>query len=120
MTASLLQPLPACIRCARAASKPRVVSAPQELLEEDAAAEASALERKARDAKERAEAAEAEEVGEAERAEKKAAAVLGKKAEFEAYLKQIEAGGKQENLYDPRRMITSGPGFRGIRIEHQT
>ncbi len=42
-----------------------------------------------------------------------------KKAEFEAYLKQIEAGGEQENLYDPRRMITSGPGFKGIRIEHQ-
>ena len=34
-----------------------------------------------------------------------------KKAEFEAYLKDVEAG-KQENLYDPRRMITSGPGFK--------
>jgi heterodisulfide reductase subunit B len=43
-----------------------------------------------------------------------------KKAEFEAYLKQIEDGGAQENLYDPRRMITSGPGFKGIRIEHQS
>jgi heterodisulfide reductase subunit B2 len=43
-----------------------------------------------------------------------------KKAEFEAYLGEIEAGGKQENLYDPRRMITSGPGFKGIRIEHRT
>ncbi len=34
------------------------------------------------------------------------------KAEFEDYLKAIETG-KQENLYDPRRMITSGPGFKG-------
>ncbi len=34
-----------------------------------------------------------------------------KKAEFEAYLKEVEAG-LQENLYDPRRMITSGPGFK--------
>jgi len=42
-----------------------------------------------------------------------------KKAEFEDYLKAIEAGGDQENLYDPRLMITSGPGFKGIRIEHQ-
>ncbi len=33
------------------------------------------------------------------------------KAEFEAYLKQVEAG-EGENLYDPRFMITSGPGFR--------
>ena len=33
-----------------------------------------------------------------------------KKAEFVAYLEEIKAG-KQENLYDPRRMITSGPGF---------
>ena len=38
------------------------------------------------------------------------------KAEFEAYLKQVEAG-DQENLYDPRLMITSGPGFK--RIEAQ-
>lgn len=36
-----------------------------------------------------------------------------KKAEFEAYLKQVEAG-NQENLYDPRLMITSGPGFKKI------
>lgn len=36
-----------------------------------------------------------------------------KKAEFEAYLKQVEAG-HQENLYDPRLMITSGPGFKKI------
>ena len=36
-----------------------------------------------------------------------------KKAEFEDYLKVVEAG-HQENLYDPRRMITSGPGFKRI------
>lgn len=36
-----------------------------------------------------------------------------KKAEFEAYLKEIEAG-RQEHLYDPRRRITSGPGFKRI------
>ncbi len=36
-----------------------------------------------------------------------------KKAEFEDYLKEVEAG-HQENLYDPRRMITSGPGFKRI------
>jgi heterodisulfide reductase subunit B len=34
-----------------------------------------------------------------------------KKAEFEAYLKQVEAG-NAEHLYDPRRAITSGPGFQ--------
>ena len=39
-----------------------------------------------------------------------------KKKEFEDYLKQVESG-DQENLYDPRRMITSGPGFK--RIEQQ-
>ncbi len=33
-----------------------------------------------------------------------------KKAEFVAYLDEVKAG-KQENLYDPRRMITSGPGY---------
>ena len=33
------------------------------------------------------------------------------RAEFEAYLKQVEAG-KGETLYDPRLMVTSGPGFR--------
>jgi heterodisulfide reductase subunit B len=33
-----------------------------------------------------------------------------KKAEFEAYLKQVEAG-EYESLYDPRLAITSGPGF---------
>jgi heterodisulfide reductase subunit B len=36
-----------------------------------------------------------------------------KKVEFEAYLKEVEAG-NQENLYDPRLMITSGPGFKKI------
>ena len=36
-----------------------------------------------------------------------------KKAEFEDYLKVVEQG-KQENLYDPRRMITSGPGYKKI------
>ncbi|MEC9367784.1 MAG: heterodisulfide reductase subunit B, partial [Pseudomonadota bacterium] len=36
-----------------------------------------------------------------------------KKAEFEAYLKEVEAG-KQDNLYDPRRRLTSGPGFKRI------
>ena len=40
-----------------------------------------------------------------------------KKAEFEAYLKEVEAG-HQETLYDPRLMITSGPGFKPIeRVE---
>jgi heterodisulfide reductase subunit B len=34
-----------------------------------------------------------------------------KKIEFEDYLKEVEAG-RQENLYDPRLMITSGPGFK--------
>lgn len=33
------------------------------------------------------------------------------KSEFEAYLKEVEAG-NGENLYDPRRMITSGPGYK--------
>lgn len=37
-----------------------------------------------------------------------------KKVEFEQYLKQIEAGGERENLYDPRRMITGGPGYTRI------
>jgi heterodisulfide reductase subunit B len=36
-----------------------------------------------------------------------------KKAEFEAYLKEVAAG-RFESLYDPRRMITSGPGFKKI------
>ena len=33
-----------------------------------------------------------------------------KKVEFEDYLKLVEDG-KQENLYDPRRRITGGPGY---------
>ncbi|MCC7483876.1 MAG: hypothetical protein IT529_02705 [Burkholderiales bacterium] len=36
------------------------------------------------------------------------------KAEFVAYLEEIKEG-KQENLYDPRRMITSGPGYLPAR-----
>jgi heterodisulfide reductase subunit B len=36
-----------------------------------------------------------------------------KKAEFEAYLKEVAAG-KIETLYDPRRAITSGPGYKRI------
>jgi heterodisulfide reductase subunit B len=36
-----------------------------------------------------------------------------KKAEFEAYLEEVEAG-NQENLYDPRLRVTSGPGFKKI------
>ena len=38
-----------------------------------------------------------------------------KKAEFEAYLKDVEAG-RGETLYDPRLMITSGPGFKPLSI----
>jgi heterodisulfide reductase subunit B len=34
-----------------------------------------------------------------------------KKAEFETYLKEVEAG-RIETLYDPKRAITSGPGFQ--------
>ncbi len=34
-----------------------------------------------------------------------------KKAEFEAYLKEVEAG-RIETLYDPKRAITSGPGYQ--------
>jgi heterodisulfide reductase subunit B len=33
-----------------------------------------------------------------------------KKDEFVAYLDEDKAG-RPENLYDPRRMITSGPGY---------
>ncbi len=33
--------------------------------------------------------------------------------EFMAYLEEVKAG-KMENLYDPRKMITSGPGFQKI------
>lgn len=36
-----------------------------------------------------------------------------KKAEFETYLEEVKLG-RQENLYDPRRMITSGPGFKPL------
>ena len=36
-----------------------------------------------------------------------------KKAEFEAYLKEVAAG-RFETLYDPRRAITSGPGYKRI------
>jgi heterodisulfide reductase subunit B len=39
-----------------------------------------------------------------------------KKAEFEAYLVDVEAG-RGENLYDPREMITSGPGFQPLVIK---
>lgn len=35
------------------------------------------------------------------------------KAEFEVYLEAIKVG-KPDNLYDPRRMITSGPGFKPL------
>ena len=35
---------------------------------------------------------------------------LARKAEFEGYLKEIEGGGKQDQLYDPRLRITGGPG----------
>ena len=40
-----------------------------------------------------------------------------KKAEFVSYLDEVKAG-KQENLYDPRRMVTSGPGY--IKIASRT
>jgi heterodisulfide reductase subunit B len=36
-----------------------------------------------------------------------------KKAEFEAYLEAIKTA-KADSLYDPRRMITSGPGFKPL------
>ncbi|MBT7582231.1 MAG: heterodisulfide reductase subunit B, partial [Kordiimonadaceae bacterium] len=36
-----------------------------------------------------------------------------KMAEFEQYLEQVKAG-NPEYLYDPRKMITSGPGFEKI------
>ena len=38
-----------------------------------------------------------------------------KKAEFVAYLEEVKQG-RQDNLYDPRRRITSGPGFTRIEI----
>ena len=37
-----------------------------------------------------------------------------KKVEFEAYLKDVEAG-NYESLYDPRLAITSGPGYEPIK-----
>jgi heterodisulfide reductase subunit B len=37
-----------------------------------------------------------------------------KKAEFEAYLKEVEAG-RFESLYDPRLAITSGPGYQPVK-----
>ena len=36
-----------------------------------------------------------------------------KKRDFEAYLEVIKEG-KQDNLYDPRRMFTSGPGYQPL------
>ena len=39
-----------------------------------------------------------------------------KKKEFEDYLKEVEAG-RGETLYDPRLMITSGPGYKAV--EHK-
>ncbi|MBM3275902.1 MAG: heterodisulfide reductase subunit B, partial [Candidatus Sericytochromatia bacterium] len=36
-----------------------------------------------------------------------------KKAEFEAYLEAIKTA-KPDSLYDPRRMITSGPGYKPL------
>ena len=36
-----------------------------------------------------------------------------RKAEFEEYLKDVAAG-RGETLYDPRRMITSGPGYKRL------
>ena len=38
-----------------------------------------------------------------------------KKAEFEAYLEEIKQG-RAQNLYDPRRRITSGPGYTRIEL----
>ncbi|MDE3029098.1 MAG: heterodisulfide reductase subunit B [Paracoccaceae bacterium] len=38
-----------------------------------------------------------------------------KKAEFEAYLEEVKQG-HQNNLYDPRRRITSGPGYTRIEL----
>ncbi|HUY83897.1 MAG TPA: heterodisulfide reductase-related iron-sulfur binding cluster [Steroidobacteraceae bacterium] len=36
-----------------------------------------------------------------------------RKTEFEEYLKEVAAG-RGETLYDPRRMITSGPGYKRL------
>jgi heterodisulfide reductase subunit B len=40
-----------------------------------------------------------------------------KKAAFEAYLKEIQAGAKPDQLYDPRLRLTSGPGFKPVKRE---
>jgi heterodisulfide reductase subunit B len=40
-----------------------------------------------------------------------------KKAAFEAYLKEIQAGSTPDQLYDPRLRITSGPGFKPVKRE---
>ncbi len=40
-----------------------------------------------------------------------------KKAAFEAYLKEIQAGKTPDQLYDPRLRLTSGPGFKPIKRE---
>ncbi len=40
-----------------------------------------------------------------------------KKADFEAYLKQIQSGTKPDQLYDPRLRLTSGPGFKPVKRE---
>ncbi|KAB2850215.1 MAG: heterodisulfide reductase subunit B [Hyphomicrobiaceae bacterium] len=40
-----------------------------------------------------------------------------KKADFEAYLKSIQSGSKPDQLYDPRRRLTGGPGYRPIKRE---
>jgi heterodisulfide reductase subunit B len=39
------------------------------------------------------------------------------KGEFEQYLKEIERGARPDQLYDPRRAITGGPGYKPIRRE---
>ena len=38
------------------------------------------------------------------------------KAGFESYLEEVKAG-NGESLYDPRLMITSGPGFKPIPVQ---
>lgn len=40
-----------------------------------------------------------------------------KKSEFEAYLAAVQTGATPDQLYDPRRRITSGPGFKPVRRE---
>ena len=40
-----------------------------------------------------------------------------KKAAFEAYLKEIQAGKTPDQLYDPRLRLTSGPGFKPVKRE---